>query len=329
MLLFRLCLINIQSVDTAPIPCGCGWPSCRCSKATYSSALTPLWTGQRPESGLAALAAAAALCSDHHPSHVNHETLSPRQTSTTDDHTRGAQQQQCVASATSQPPKHLPHHSSPEAHTLWRKRHRTNSDEADLPVTSRFPAQDDNRGPQLPPLRYYSTSEDPPYANGPVPTFPPIPSLSQIVSIAGSGCCCGVECACPGCVEHRGPAHASKELPDCADGCETCVDNLGGVSLPSPLLSSTANTGPPNFIDAFFARAAALPLPPAKRTATLDATNVTVYPATLFRSDTKDREARGAAFGLVSVPPLQCGCLGGCGCPAGKCGCGEGCGGCC
>lgn len=299
----------------------------------YSGALTPLRTGQRSESGLAALAAAAALCSDYHSPHVDHETPSPRQTSATNSHDREARQQQnCVASAASQPPKHLPDRTSPEGHMLRRKRRRSNSAEAALPVTPRFPPLDDNRGPQLPPLRYSSTSDDPCHTSGPVPTFPPIPSLREIASLAGSGCCCGVECACPGCVEHRGPAHASTELPDCADGCGTCVDNVGGVSLPSPRLSSTADTAPraqPNFIDAFFARAAALPLPPAKRTAALDATNVTVYPATLFRGDVKDREARGAAFGLVSVPPLRCGCLGGCGCPAGKCGCGEGCGGCC
>ncbi|KAI0960939.1 hypothetical protein AcV7_000176 [Taiwanofungus camphoratus] len=191
------------------------------------------------------------------------------------------------------------------------------------------------RGPDLPPILY-------PYSNSltsasegasPSPTFPDIPPLSTIASLAGSGCCCGLQCSCPGCVEHRGAEHVSEDFNDCDDGCGTCVDNDGGIELPSagPAFSSgeSSSSSTSRFIDAFLARAASLPLPPRTRTAALDATNVTVYPSTLFLGAMKEREERGVAFGLVSLPPLECGCSGGCGCPEGRCECGDECGGCC
>ncbi|OBZ79962.1 hypothetical protein A0H81_00147 [Grifola frondosa] len=173
------------------------------------------------------------------------------------------------------------------------------------------------KGPDLPPIRLPILS--PSFAP---PTFPTIPSISVITSLAGSSCSCGLQCACPGCVEHRGQQHASKDFNDCADGCGTCVDHTGGVELPSGLPA-------PSFIDAFFARAATLPMPPPSRTASLDPTNVTVYPPQLFSGEAKEREERGAAFGLVAVPRLVCNCKGGCGCPEGQCACGDACAGCC
>ncbi|KAF9033220.1 copper-fist-domain-containing protein [Hymenopellis radicata] len=86
-----------------------------------------------------------------------------------------------------------------------------------------------------------------------VPTFATMPSISEITSIAGSGCTCGVECGCPGCVEHRGVDHALPEHGACTDGsCRTCVDNHQGVELPTGLLHN------------FFALAAKLPEPPKR-----------------------------------------------------------------
>ena len=84
-----------------------------------------------------------------------------------------------------------------------------------------------------------------------------------------------------------------------------------------------------SYIDAFFATAAALPLPPPGRTraGALDPTNVLIYPKSLFQQG-GDAEQRRSLFGLVEVPKLQCSCPGGCGCPEGQCACGEGWTGC-
>ncbi|KAI0079055.1 hypothetical protein K474DRAFT_1659529 [Panus rudis PR-1116 ss-1] len=73
-----------------------------------------------------------------------------------------------------------------------------------------------------------------PSSASPFPSFPTIPPLSSIAAIAGSGCCCGFRCTCPGCVEHRGAEYASRDHEDCPDGCGTCVDwdNEAGVELP-------------------------------------------------------------------------------------------------
>jgi len=149
-----------------------------------------------------------------------------------------------------------------------------------------------------------------------VPTFPTMPPMSTITSIAGSGCTCGVRCACPGCVEHRGTEYASKDRRDCADGCGTCIDHQSGVALPN------SESGI-NFLDKFFARAATLPAPPSNRKMgvgmDLDPMNVMVYP-----DAARDAGERGVAFGLVNIPKLEC-CGGHCGCPDGTCGCGNSC----
>ncbi|RDB28549.1 hypothetical protein Hypma_015071 [Hypsizygus marmoreus] len=157
-----------------------------------------------------------------------------------------------------------------------------------------------------------------------LPTFETMPSISTIASIAGSGCTCGVQCACPGCVEHRGSEHASKSRRDCADGCGTCVDHTAGIALPT---TNGSGSSAPNFLDQFFARAAALPAPPTNRKmgvgVDLDPMNIMVYPDVALGSSD-----RGVAFGLVSLPKLEC-CGGRCGCPNGVCGCGKSCDGCC
>ncbi|KAJ7112853.1 copper fist DNA binding domain-containing protein [Mycena crocata] len=118
-----------------------------------------------------------------------------------------------------------------------------------------------------------------------------LPPMRILSSLAGSGCICGVECICPGCVEHRGPVHAAASgRGNCADGCGACVDSSIVVLTPYP--SSTSS------IDRFLACAAALPAPP-----------------------TNPRE-------VVKLPKLEC-CAGRCACPPGQCGCGKSCGGCC
>ncbi|KAI8983201.1 hypothetical protein BD414DRAFT_490242 [Trametes punicea] len=199
--------------------------------------------------------------------------------------------------------------------------------------------------------------------------FPPIPPISTIMSYAPPECCCGTNCACPGCLKHRGEAHASKDFEDCAEGsCGICVDHEGGVEMPEAafaasqggfafstrnvpnagprasssrisgdgpgsgvkLITPTSTSTSTSFIDAFFARAAALPPPPPSRTraGALDPMNVVVYPSDLFSGDAERRKERGAAFGLVEVPKLECHCPGGCGCPEGRCACGDSCTGC-
>ncbi|OAX35269.1 copper-fist-domain-containing protein [Rhizopogon vinicolor AM-OR11-026] len=155
----------------------------------------------------------------------------------------------------------------------------------------------------LPPVGIYSPIPTASSSSKTVPKFPVIPPFSSFNSIAGSGCTCGLRCACPGCAEHRGPVHASK---DCAEGCHHCVDHSLGVELP------TSGQGPSrnSMIDQFFTRAAALPSPPANRKVGVefDPTDITVYPA-------------------VTVPKLEC-CGGRCSCPYDGCRCGQSCDGC-
>lgn len=178
----------------------------------------------------------------------------------------------------------------------------------------------------LPPVHIHTLmSTPPPPSSIAVPEFPTIPPFSAFNSIAGSGCTCGLRCACPGCVKHRGPVHALKEHKDCAEGCTHCVDHSTGVELPTPGQSASGNS----MIDQFFARAASLPIPPVNRKVGVefDPTDITIYPVDLFTKSVKEYEERGAAFGLVTVPKLEC-CGGRCGCPSDGCGCGQSCDGC-
>ncbi|KIJ68846.1 hypothetical protein HYDPIDRAFT_147486 [Hydnomerulius pinastri MD-312] len=187
----------------------------------------------------------------------------------------------------------------------------------------------DKRTPRHIPTLPYNLNL-PPILNGSntsfrsVPDFSVMPPLSTIKSIAGSGCTCGLRCACPGCVEHRGPEHALKEHNACGEGCGHCVDHAAGIELPGQDLSSSGGS----LVDIFFARAASLPNPPTIRRSGMDPGNVTVYPSELFSGSSRDVEERGVAFGLVKIPKLEC-CGGQCGCPSDGCQCGQSCNGCC
>ncbi|KAK0446461.1 uncharacterized protein EV420DRAFT_903687 [Desarmillaria tabescens] len=148
-----------------------------------------------------------------------------------------------------------------------------------------------------------------------VPTFETMPPLSEITSLVGSGCTCGVSCNCPGCTEHRGPEHVNKEHGLCGEeACGHCVDNRSGIALPG------LDAGP-SYLHQFFARAAALPAPPTTRKGVqIDPMDLTVYPSASLE--------RGGPFGFINLPKLEC-CGGQCGCPNGRCGCGKACDGCC
>ncbi|KAJ7480050.1 hypothetical protein B0H11DRAFT_1265277 [Mycena galericulata] len=179
-------------------------------------------------------------------------------------------------------------------------------------------------GPDLPPILFNEASPSPS-----VPTFATMPPMSMITSLAGSGCTCGLECACPGCVEHRGPEHAAKDRRSCADGCGTCVDAHAGIALPgheSPTSSTLTSQISDSIIDQFLARAAALPAPPSNRKmgvgVGIDPMNIMVYPAAALESK------RGVPFGLVGLPKLVC-CGGQCSCPSGTCDCRKTCNGGC
>ncbi|TBU53432.1 hypothetical protein BD310DRAFT_938042 [Dichomitus squalens] len=107
------------------------------------------------------------------------------------------------------------------------------------------PALSDQHIPRAP--RCCSASSTPVYASSfshahttysAPPVFPAIHLPSASASIADSGCCCGAQCACPGCVQHRGSEHAAKDILDCEEGeCRTCVDHDGGVALPEHALA--------------------------------------------------------------------------------------------
>jgi hypothetical protein len=223
--------------------------------------------------------------------------------------------------------------STPSGQSFKRRKHPPLANQRQYPV----------RGPALPPILLPSPS----FSSHQVPDFPTIPPISTIASIAGSGCTCGLHCACPGCVEHRGEEHASKDRSECSSSCGDCVDWQGGIELPVATLFPAINGQSTSIINQFFARAAALPLPPQNRYRTssvdVDPMNVIVYPADLFsnhdtigtsnattdkRAGAFDKEEREAAFGLVKVPKLEC-CGGRCGCPEDGCGCGKSCSGRC
>ncbi|KAF8349860.1 copper fist DNA binding domain-containing protein [Amanita rubescens] len=168
----------------------------------------------------------------------------------------------------------------------------------------------------LPPIQNSSQDSS---AHTNVPDFSIIPPLSTIASLAGSGCTCGFRCACPGCLEHRGPEYASSSHRDCADGCGSCIDEQ------SVVLSGSQKPDSTSLLDRFFAHAAALPPPPRRKGGGiyLDPVDITVYPDSAWGS-----EESAVAFGLVHLPKLEC-CGGRCGCPDSRCGCGTACDGAC
>ena len=191
------------------------------------------------------------------------------------------------------------------------------------------------RGPDLPrllldPEQAFSPPRDAPRLTTPTS----IPSIKSVVLLAGTGCSCGFECACPGCIEHRVPSSTETQngpsLRSCSDDCAHCIDRLGGIALPEPDSASHR----PSIIETFLDRIPSLPPPPKNRSANIDPTNITVFPAGLFSvdlggpGDGGQQEKARSAWGLVNIPRLEC-CGGACGCPEGRCRCGNSCAGCC
>ncbi|KAI0327246.1 hypothetical protein GY45DRAFT_1327842 [Cubamyces sp. BRFM 1775] len=321
-----------------------------------------------PASGLAALAQAAMFCCGNDvpetlrlptvasaalaPAVSEHASAPAAEEETSRKHPRGSC---CSGHVSSRPPSPQPKRSRHSSHT-----------ESTASNTYGVPSLFTGHTGFLPQVQ-----SSPQLSIAP-PAFPPVQSTSAAISYAQPECCCGMNCACPGCVKHRGETHASKDFEDCSEGsCGICVDNEGGIELPAtafaashggfvsssrlshtsapsslspshPVTSASSESlraasnndvvakPSPSFIDAFFARAAALPPPPPSRVrpGSLDPTNVLVYPPDLFSGDAGRRKERGAAFGLIEVPKLECHCPGGCGCPEGRCGCGDSCTGC-
>ncbi|KAJ7596822.1 hypothetical protein C8J56DRAFT_918413 [Mycena floridula] len=148
-----------------------------------------------------------------------------------------------------------------------------------------------------------------------IPDFPLMPPISTITSLAGSGCTCGVECGCPGCEEHRGPEHVSKDHKSCSEGCGTCIDNQCGIALPG-LATVPSFTPSTAMIERFLRRAAALPAPPLNRNSDPMETTYSTTPW--------NPKEQGFLFGVVNLPKLEC-CGGNCSCPHGGCRCGSSC----
>jgi len=156
------------------------------------------------------------------------------------------------------------------------------------------------------------------------PTLPSCHDASVFPRFVESDrCCCGTQCACPGCKEHRRTPIAPEE-PDCPDRCASCVDHVTENALPST--SRSASDHYTGSIDRFLALAATLPTPP-KQLRPFDlqqlSESVVVYPSTVFQCE----NARAVAQ-LVRIPPLEC-CGGQCQCPTDNCNCTEACKGCC
>ncbi|TFK76662.1 hypothetical protein BDN72DRAFT_806673 [Pluteus cervinus] len=292
-----------QRVDSLLNPCHCNnvW-KCKCK------GVQPPYLSQ-PSQGLAALARAAAAIS----------TI--RATSASSSSSSSSYQPVAGPSTRAAAPKRIP--SRPNSPRIGNKRAKLDNN-----LNNPLPSP----GPHLPPI--LMADDQPSLALNSVPEFPVMPPISTLSSFAGSGCTCGFHCACPGCVEHRGRANAAGDRNDCGEGCGNCVDDQlrvlpghGGQGKEDSFINSAnANT----LLDEFFARAAALPLPPANRRmggggVDLDPTNSIVYPEIV-----RDRDAGecAVAFGLITVPKLEC-CRGNCGCPPAGCSCNSACDGCC
>ncbi|KAJ7218434.1 hypothetical protein GGX14DRAFT_560771 [Mycena pura] len=159
---------------------------CRANDSIHPSRPAPVSEACRPETGLATLAQAAALC--------------------------------CSTQLTPSPLP-LPLARQRSQITLTTARTSTQSPTADPSSRERTP----DHSLALPPIFFDEAAIT-------VPTFATmtVPPMSTITSLAGSGCSCGLECACPGCVEHHGPEHVDRDRPGCADGCGTCVDARAG-----------------------------------------------------------------------------------------------------
>ncbi|CAA7271423.1 unnamed protein product [Cyclocybe aegerita] len=236
-----------QRVDSLLNPCTCKsvW-KCKCGQTTASGPSVPESPASESVGGLSTLTQAAAMCCASSPAATSVSRLA----------------QSLPAKKSISRPRPRP--ESPHFPSSKRQKHD---------VTYSVPSQ----GPDLPPILYGQASPPSSSISTPMPEFTFMPPMSQITSLAGSGCTCGVECACPGCVEHRGLGHTSHDHRDCAEGCGTCIDRTLGIALPSTSSSQETST---SFLDRFFARAAALPPPPAHRKMSsihLDPMNTTVY----------------------------------------------------
>jgi len=146
-------------------------------------------------------------------------------------------------------------------------------------------------GPDLAPIRISPSSSFPPS----IPDFPSMPSMSEISLLAGSGCTCGVLCACPGCVEHTTTDTGKR----CGDGCGSCIDPSIEVALSHPTPSQAKEST--SFLDRFFAQAAALPPPPAHRkmgSYHLDPMNTRIF--------SQSSSSQPLNFGVVNLPKLDC-----------------------
>ncbi|PPQ67379.1 hypothetical protein CVT25_005958, partial [Psilocybe cyanescens] len=274
-----------QRVDSLLNPCNCKSVwKCQCKNSTASGSSGPSSTD-----ALTTLARAAAM-----------RCCSPLPNETADDRNAlGAREKMRRSRPTS------PSQSS-------NKRHKDDKTYATSP------------GPDLAPIYFSPTISAPLPRGSAMPEFPSMPPMSEISSLAGSGCTCGVRCSCPGCVEHRGPLHANHDWKDCHDGCGTCVDPSVDANLPST--SQLPNNPGGSILDRFFARAAALPPPPVNRK--MWSHNIDPMDTTLYKDSTRLQGSQSFGFGVVNLPKLEC-CGGQCNCPDGRCSCRVSCAGCC
>lgn len=313
---------HVRIVESLLNPCRCGdvW-NCQCRTYPESSA-TSENTFRPAGNGLATLARAAALC-------CGETSLSQRETN------RSPSAQNARFSLT--PPLSHPmrkHRRSPTppriSNSSYPKRARSyQSPETEFALPPlQFTSQEKSIVPtpfSMPPLSPHDHLHVPEHPNFPT-SMPPFSTLNRL---AGTGCTCGLQCACPDCAEHRtdGPGeddtqsaeldfelgfsegqstlrvassgHAKK---DCGEGCTSCVDenlrevDLSGVGGARSSHSwhgpATGTFGGHSALESFFAHAARIP-PPG---------------------------------GPVALPKLCCG--GSCGCGK-SCGCGGECNGCC
>ena len=176
------------------------------------------------------------------------------------------------------------HHSRPAtpANIAFRKRQKKN-----INILACTP------GPDLAPIRLSPSSPFPPS----IPDFPSMPSMSEISLLAGSGCTCGVLCKCPGCAEHKTETGTAGKR--CGDGCGACID----PSIEVAVLQQTPSQAKESvsFLDRFFARAAALPPPPAHRkmkSYNLDPMNTRIF--------SQSSSSQPLNFGAVNLPKLEC-----------------------
>jgi hypothetical protein len=231
-------------------PCECG-DNCQCG-APDLPAEVPVAAPKNVTKGLAVLAQAAALLDNIH-------LPKPKITK---------------AVATKAKKRARDGSVSPTIRPAEPKRNKQISDlEDEIPKSSCCSAKKASSAaaPTLPPLSLFGSHAT--FTPAPLPKVPllapsssaPVLTSAYVESVAASGCCCGFQCSCPGCTEHRGTNHAEPGHGDCASGdCPTCVDHQSGLGLqvPVPLppfnfAAAAASSVPApsaTAIDALFAR---------------------------------------------------------------------------